>query len=176
MTDKKKSPGLQKHLIEALELKAMANRSFSVRSADSLVANFGTAKFFHISLLITIVWIIINLGWFSIIKPFDPFPFILLTMVASVGAIFMTIIILVSQNRQAHINTLRSELLLQMILISERELTKALHLLANQIHSSKVNKKMDRELREMLKETNVSEIEKILENQLSNGDVKNKKN
>ncbi|OGM25443.1 hypothetical protein A2715_05340 [Candidatus Woesebacteria bacterium RIFCSPHIGHO2_01_FULL_39_32] len=62
-----------------------------------------------------------------------------------------------------------------MILISEKELTKALHLLASQIHSGRVNKKMDRELREMLKETNVSEIEKILENQLSNGDTKNRK-
>lgn len=176
MTKKNKNVGIHKHLIEALELKAIANRSFSVRLADSLVANFGTAKFFHISLLVTIAWIIVNLGLFGIIKPFDPYPFILLTMVASVGAIFMTIIILVSQNRQAHINTLRSELLLQMILISERELTKALHLLASQIHSGHVNKKMDRELREMLKETNVTEIEKILENQLSNGAAKNNKN
>jgi len=169
--NKDKEIKLRQHLIEALEVKMMSNRSFSVRLADSLVSNFGTAKFFYVAFFITVVWIIFNLGWFPGIKSFDPYPFILLTMVASVGAIFMTVIILVSQNRQAHINTLRSELLLQMMLISERELTKALHLLASQLHGQK-NKKLDKELREMLKETDVSEIEQILEKQLTTTGVK----
>ncbi len=155
-----------KQLIQAFEAKALAGRPFSTVIADHLVTVIGTAKFFYISLLVTILWLIINSGYINGIIPFDPFPFILLTMVASVGAIFMTIIILVSQNRQANINTLRSEILLQMILISEKELTKALNLLADQMKSPGTNMKIDKELKEMLKDTNVEEIEKILEQQL----------
>jgi uncharacterized membrane protein len=33
-------------------------------------------------------WIIINAGWVRGIKPFDPFPFVMLAMIASVEAIF----------------------------------------------------------------------------------------
>ena len=87
-------------------------------------------------------------------------------MVASVGAIFMTVVILISQNRQAAINTLRNELLLQLILITERELTRALRLLAKRGRG-----RPDRELTQMMKETNVLAIERILTKQLRNNGV-----
>jgi len=149
--------------IQALELKFLAKRPRAVRLADLLVTHFGTARFFFLSLGVTLIWVALNLGWISGFVPFDPYPFILLTMVASVGAIFMTVVILISQNRQATINTLRNELLLQIILITERELTQALRLLAKRGKG-----RPDRELTQMLKETNVSAIERILTKQLRN--------
>ena len=168
MKNGKKNEAAGRHIIETLERKMLSKRTLPVRVADGLVNYFGTARFFFISISVTIVWIIINVGWVLGITPFDPFPFILLTMIASVGAIFMTIVILISQNRQAYINTLRSELLLQMILISERELTKALRLLARQAGASRRTKALDRELAEMLKDTDVSGIERTLDKQLRN--------
>ena len=168
MKNGKKNEAAGRHIIETLERKILSKRTLPVRVADGLVNYFGTARFFFISISVTIVWIIINVGWVLGITPFDPFPFILLTMIASVGAIFMTIVILISQNRQAYINTLRSELLLQMILISERELTKALRLLARQAGASRRTKALDRELAEMLKDTDVSGIERTLDKQLRN--------
>lgn len=162
----KKNETAGRYIIETLERKILSKRTLPVRMADELVSFFGTARFFFISLAVSIVWILINLGLVKEITPFDPFPFILLTMIASVGAIFMTIVILISQNRQAYINTLRSELLLQMILISERELTKALRLLARQAGASRRTKALDRELAEMLKDTDVSGIEHALAKQL----------
>jgi len=168
MKNGKKNEAAGRHIIETLERKILSKRTLPVRVADGLVNYFGTARFFFISISVSIVWIIINVGWVLGITPFDPFPFILLTMIASVGAIFMTIVILISQNRQAYINTLRSELLLQMILISERELTKALRLLARQAGASRRTKALDRELSEMLKDTDVSGIERTLAKQLRN--------
>ena len=164
----KKDETAGRHIIETLEHKILSKRTLPVRAADGLVNYFGTARFFFITLTVSIVWIIINVRLVPGVVPFDPFPFILLTMIASVGAIFMTIVILISQNRQAYINTLRSELLLQMILISERELTKALRLLARQAGASKRTKALDRELAEMLKDTAVSHIEHTLAKQLQN--------
>ncbi|OGG30491.1 hypothetical protein A2973_04715 [Candidatus Gottesmanbacteria bacterium RIFCSPLOWO2_01_FULL_49_10] len=152
--------------IQALELKFLAKRPWAVRLADLLVTHFGTARFFFLSLGVTLIWVILNIGWISGFVSFDPYPFILLTMVASVGAIFMTVVILISQNRQAAINTLRNELLLQLILITERELTRALRLLAKRGKG-----RPDPELTQMLKETNVSAIERILTKQLTNNGV-----
>ena len=155
------------YIIKALESRALTNRPLSVRMADMLVSGFGTATFFLWSFGITVVWIAVNSGWVPGFTPVDPYPFIFLTMVASVGAIFMTIIILISQNRQAAINTLRSELLLQMMIISEKEVTRVLRLVAARVHNGRSRKRIDQELYEMLKDTDVSGIEKELIKQLS---------
>lgn len=54
-------------------------------------------------------WIAINtidLG----IPQFDPFPFGLLTMIVSLEAIFLSIFVLISQNRQSEKDRIRSEI------------------------------------------------------------------
>ena len=154
-------------MIRAYEVKELKERPFSVRVANLLTAYFGTAKFFMYVFLVSIIWIVINLGVIPGVVPFDPYPFILLTMIASVGAIFLTIIVLISQNQQSRINTMRNELLLQMIFITERELTKALQLIVADSKRSKVLSKYDPELTEMLKTTDVGWIEKKLEEQIN---------
>lgn len=153
--------------IRAYEVKMLRHRPLSLRVADKLSGFFGTARFFVYLVIANIIWITINLGLIPGITPFDPYPFILLTMIASVGAIFLTVIVLISQNRQGHINTLRNELLLQMILIAERELTKALQIIVNMGKRSRIHGKQDPELTEMLKTTDVDWIEKKLEEQLN---------
>lgn len=163
----KKSRSNRSYIIKALEFRTVKNSPLSVRTAEMLVSFFGTAKFFLWSFGITVVWIVVNSGLVSGFAPVDPYPFIFLTMVASVGAIFMTIIILISQNRQAAINTLRSELLLQMMFISEKEVTRVLRLVAARVHNGRKNQRIDKELNEMLKDTDVSGIEKELIKQLS---------
>ena len=59
----------------------------------------------------------------------DPFPFPLLTLVLSIEAIFLSIFILMSQNRAARISDKRSHLDLQLTLLSEQENTKMLRML-----------------------------------------------
>jgi CRP/FNR family cyclic AMP-dependent transcriptional regulator len=58
-------------------------------------------------------WIIFNLmagaQWLPI-KPFDPYPFGLLTMVVSLEAIFLAIIVMVSQSRQSEKDRIKADL------------------------------------------------------------------
>src|SRR5262245_19635842 len=56
-----------------------------------------------------LVWILINsldVG----IRQFDPYPFGLLTMLVSLEAIFLSIFVLISQNRQAEKDRVRSNI------------------------------------------------------------------
>lgn len=155
-----------RRLIRSFQAKALKKRPFVVRVADWATSYFGTIEFFVINASVFAFWIVLNAGIIPGIRPFDPFPFILLTMTVSLEAIFLTIIVLMSQNRQAYVATLRDELELQVNLIAERELTKALQLLANlhHFHNIPLN---DPELDAMVKATNVSYIERKLEEQIT---------
>ena len=59
---------------------------------------------------------------------FDPYPFVMLAMTASVEAIFLSTFVLISQNRQAQINEKSAQLDLQVNLLAEHELTRLIAL------------------------------------------------
>jgi CRP/FNR family cyclic AMP-dependent transcriptional regulator len=68
----------------------------------------------------SMLFLMINGGWFIIwivvntlpvgIRPFDPYPFGLLTMIVSLEAIFLSCFVLVSQNRQAEKDRVRADI------------------------------------------------------------------
>jgi uncharacterized membrane protein len=74
-------------------------------------------------------WILLNLNLIPGIRPFDPFPFQLLTMIVSLEAIFLSLFVLASQNRLTHEADKRANLDLQIDLLAEREMTAVLRLL-----------------------------------------------
>ena len=47
-------------------------------------------------------WITLNVDWFGV-RPFDPFPFVLLITIVSLEAIILRTFVLVRQNRQAEL-------------------------------------------------------------------------
>jgi uncharacterized membrane protein len=96
---------------------------------------------------------------------FDPYPHVFLITAVSLEAIILTTIVLISQNRQSQISTLRDELQLQVELITEREITKILKLL-NELLKERGIKLTDRELEEMLEVIDASYIERRLKDQL----------
>jgi uncharacterized membrane protein len=67
-------------------------------------------------------WIV----WNSIsgLPKFDPYPFVMLAMSASVEAIFLSTFVLISQNRQAQISEKNAQLDLQINLLAEHEVTR----------------------------------------------------
>jgi uncharacterized membrane protein len=67
------------------------------------------------------VWIVWNEGWLGL-KPFDP-TLVILAMVASVEAIFLSTFVLISQNRMNAQADKRAELNLQISLLAEHEIT-----------------------------------------------------
>jgi uncharacterized membrane protein len=64
-----------------------------------------------------------------LIKPWDPYPFILLNLALSFQAAYASPIIMMSQNRQARLSDERNHLALQVALLAEQEDTHTLRLL-----------------------------------------------
>lgn len=82
--------------------------SFEGRLADSISSFAGSMWFVYFSAIWFIAWFFFNdphlNHWFP---PFDPFPYGLLTMIVSLEAIFLSAFILINQNRQATVDTIR---------------------------------------------------------------------
>ena len=90
------------------ELKKL--RTVEDKLADKITAFAGSMKFVYAHVLWFILWIAANNGFFGEKYVFDAFPFGLLTMIVSLEAIFLSTFVMISQNRQARLTEIRSEL------------------------------------------------------------------
>ena len=82
--------------------------SFEGRVAERITGFAGSMPFAYFHGVWFTLWVVLNEGIFaSIIKPFDPFPYGLLTMIVSLEAIFLSTFIMVAQNRQELVATYR---------------------------------------------------------------------
>jgi len=118
--------------------------SIGDRLADRLTTGIGTMRFVYANAVWFGVWIAVNTGLIPGLAPFDPFPFGLLTMIVSLEAIFLSLFVLISQNRSNAKDRLRSELDYRVNLKAELEI--------GQLHE-----KVDR-LREELLQTTASNV------------------
>lgn len=99
----------------------METRSTGVeRIADTIAEFAGSLTFLGLNALWFIVWILWNT--FPGTPKFDPYPFGFLTMAVSLEAIFLSIFVLVSQNRQGAKDRLRADLDYQINLKAELEI------------------------------------------------------
>ena len=102
------------------------------------------------------VWIALNMKGRD--SAFDPFPFALLTMIVSLESIFLSLFILMSQNRSSLQADQRSHLDLQINLLSEDENTKMLQMLVAlcQHHGLAIGK--DKEISELARRTEPRDV------------------
>ena len=152
-------------VVQSYRAKADAKRSLSDKFADKLTFKFGTITFLTLNGLWFLIWIVINTNLIPGVKPFDPYPFGLLTMIVSLEAIFLAIIVLISQNRAARVAELREEIDLQINSIAESEVTKVIVLLGLLLKKNGI-KIDDPELADMVRPIRSQDIERILEKQL----------
>src|SRR3989344_6204266 len=96
---------VSRHLIRSYEAKALKKRPLAVRFADDLTSLFGSVIFLVLNALLFIAWLLINTGNIPAIPIFDPYPFSMLTTAVSLEAIILTVIVLMSQNRQSLISS-----------------------------------------------------------------------
>lgn len=101
-------------------------RGWQDRVADAISRFTGSMLFVYIHLVLFGGWILINLGWLPI-EPFDP-SFVILAMVASVEAIFLSTFVLITQNRMAAMADRQAHLDLQISLLAEHEITRLITL------------------------------------------------
>lgn len=131
------------------------------RIADFMTRLASTSGFFALHIMWFGLWIVINTH-LTPLPAFDPFPFGLLTMIVSLEAIFLSIFVLMTQNRESYIAELREELALQVNLRMEQEVTKTLQLVAGLYTRLGHRIGDDPELREMLEPLKPEEMEKEL--------------
>jgi uncharacterized membrane protein len=160
-------PTRGKQILTSFKAKADARRSLSERIADLLTIGFGSMIFLILNAAWFVIWIVINLGLIPGVEPFDPFPFGFLTMIVSLEAIMLAIIVLMSQNRAAKIADLREEVDLQVDVTTEMELTKLLQLVVMLLEKEGIDLSHDTKLREMLQPTDTEKIEKTVEKEVA---------
>ena len=158
----------RRRLIRSFEAKSLVNRNKAEKIADFITTSAGSIPFLILNVYWFVIWILLNTNVIPGIEPFDPYPFGLLTMIVSLEAIFLSIFVLLSQNRAANIERLREELALQVNLITEEEITKVLELLVR-IQGKLGIKHEDVELNRMLERINTSYIESSLQKQIDTG-------
>jgi len=111
-----------------IEEEALRARSFGERVGDAIARHAGRMWFITVHAAWFTLWIGANVGLLQV-RAFDPFPFPFLTLVVSLEAIFLSLFILMSQNRAQRQADARAHLDLQINLLAEQEATKMLQLL-----------------------------------------------
>jgi Protein of unknown function (DUF1003) len=85
--------------ISGMEKDAMAARSGGERVSDAIARHAGRTWFIAAHAACFGGWILLNTGMLPGIRAFDPIPYQSLTFVVSLEAIFLSLFILMSQNR-----------------------------------------------------------------------------
>ncbi len=129
------------------------------RVADAIGTFSGSMWFVGIHVVWFALWFLINTGVLPFVPKFDPYPFILLAMVVSVEGVLLSTFVLMKQNRMQQRSDARHQLDLQINLLAEKEVTKALQLLrsiAEKLEVAGVD--ADAELEEMARITSVDTL------------------
>ena len=102
-----------------------ARLTLADRAADIIAEFGGSWKFIIAALLFFNIWVLIN-SWLLENKGFDAYPYLMLSTAINMLAVLQAPIILMSQNRQAHKDRLRSEIDYQINLKNELALNEIL--------------------------------------------------
>ncbi len=121
------------------------------RFADRITRFTGSMLFVYIHVFLYGLWILVNVGWLPILPKFDP-TFVILAMVASVEAIFLSTFVLITQNRMAAVADKQSQLDLQISLLAEHEVTRIITLVAAIAQRLKIEESGSSELEELKKD------------------------
>ncbi len=126
---------------------AAKERTRGERFAQLVGRVTGTGTFALAHAIVFALWIVVNSGVVQGVVPRDPYPFPLLTFIVTLEMIFLSIFVLISQNRITRNADRRAMLNLQIDLLAEQESTHTLRLLkrvaarlgvedaANEIHA-----------------------------------------
>src|SRR5712675_470436 len=117
-------------MLEERRAREEATATLEERVAGAITRFSGTMRFVYVHIVVYGFWILANLGLVPGVPQFDP-SFVILAMVASVEAIFLSTFILISQNRMAAAADKRAGLDLQINLLSEHEVTKLIALVSS---------------------------------------------
>jgi uncharacterized membrane protein len=146
-----------------LEKEALQNLSPVEHLAEKVTSFAGSTPFLIFHVLWFTAWIILNSHIFSKIHPFDPFPFSFLTLMVSLEAIFLTLLVLMSQNRMTKEADKRAHLDLQINLLDEQETTMILRMVQKISKHLGLEEEIDESLKDLCEPTDIDSMAKKLD-------------
>ena len=111
---------------------------FEQRLADAITRFSGSMPFVYLHAVFFGCWIVVNLGWvaWTGVRPFDP-SFVVLAMIASVEAIFLSTFVMIGQNRQSEFQQAKADhdfTEQELELKTNTELTREIDKLTSELH------------------------------------------
>ncbi len=151
--------------VVTLEENVTARRSLGQRIGDGAAQFFGTLVFVALNSVLIAGWITWNAVGGTV--HFDPYPFALLNLVVATEAVMIGAFVLGKQNRSSWLADRRAHLDLQVNVLTEREITKALQILARLMdHLNVPREDADDELHDLKTETAVEKMAHALHERL----------
>jgi uncharacterized membrane protein len=151
--------------VARMEQEFLKQRTFTDRLGDSIADLVGTMKFVLFHVVGIAAWAAVNAGVVPGVRPFDPYPYTLLTMLVSMEGVLVSVFVLMKQNRMSRRADHRDHLNLQIDLLSEKEITKMLQL--QRAVCERLGIKVDdAEVQELSKHTAVEDLAQELEQKL----------
>ncbi len=150
---------IERNIRTILRLRAeeARERPAQEKAADALTYFSGTMIFVYLHVIWFVGWVILNTGKVGI-RPFDPFPYGLLTMIVSLESIFLSTFVLISQNRMREEDMERAELDMHISLLTEHEITQMLQMLEEIQNKLGISTAANRELPDLEKETRPEDV------------------
>lgn len=120
----------QVETLAVLHTKAEKEAGFHQHAVESVTAFLGRPLFLNLTIVVILLWVTVNV--FSRLfglRRFDPPPFYWLQGAVGLGALLLTIVVLITQNRQARLSERRAKLDLQVNLLAEQKIAKLIALM-----------------------------------------------
>ena len=151
--------------IADLERAAIERRTVTERVSDGMTRIVGSLPFLVAHVLGLLTWFAINLRLVPGLRPFDPFPFGIFTLIVSTEGVLLAIFVLISQNRMTRQSNQRSHLNLQISLLAEQETTKLLQEMRRLAERLGVDEAADEETQRLSQHTHLETLaEKLKKN------------
>jgi uncharacterized membrane protein len=162
------------HIRDHIETIARHEQEFSAKRSrrdkigDAVARFAGSFWFVLIHLFVFSVWMFVNTAHFRGIPHFDPFPFAMLDTVVALEAILLASFILMRQSGLAKRADERDHLMLQILLLTEREVSavvKMNHQMAERVGLGSIVK--DEEIKEMAEPTSIDNVAQTIQEHLT---------
>jgi len=153
--------------VARLEQEFTEHRTLAARMIDAIADFTGSIRFVLLHLAGFLVWFLVNSNLTRWVKPFDPFPFLLLGQVLACEGVLLSTFVLIKQNRMSARSELRNHLHLQIALLTEKELTKVLQALQSMSkHQGLLTVAQDAEVLELSEDTKLERLASELKRKL----------
>lgn len=149
--------------IMRLDKETSQKRSTGEHVADKVTTWAGSTPFIIFHIFWFGGWLLFNLRLIPGLTPFDPFPFSFLTLIVSLEAIFLALLVLKSQNRMTKEADKRAHIDLQINMLAEQEGTRILNMINRIGKHLGLEEEKDETIQQLSRETDVNQVAKTLD-------------